>query len=161
MELKANILEIAQKLRAQVAQRKALAILLSILVLLLSSGIIFIALRGAARTPSAPDPIPVQTIDINGKLDEADSQVEVLPQTERLEREGTLQPLDPFASPPMLVGVLLGGGGEDMAIIEAGGNTYITRVGDVVAGLWQVSEIHRDKTIIYMGENKTVLYLGR
>lgn len=167
MELRARILEIIQAMRANIAQRKALAVLLSLLILLFSSGLIFFTLRGPAYTPADPEPLPVQTTDADENTDlpaEADSdheQVDVLPQVERTDEEETLRPRDPFAAPPKLMGVLLGGEGEDLAIIEAGGNTYISSVGDSVAGLWKLRKIQRDKAILLLGEEETVLYLGR
>ncbi len=162
MELKAVVSEKVQTLRGYIAHNKGLTVLLSVLILLFSAGLIFLSIPDDA--PATSDPLPAITTDFNGLPEEADpdsEQVEILPQLERMEREGALQPLDPFAAPPMLMGVLLGGGGEDIAIIEAGGNTYITRIGDRVAGLWQVREIHKDKAIIRMGEHETILHLGR
>lgn len=156
-----------QAFRSYIEENKILAVSLSLLVIFFSTGLIYMALQDADAVPADSQPtfpveeneVPAETAPPDNALHDHD-QVEVLPQLERMETEGKLQPFDPFAAPPQLVGVLAGGG-EAIAIIEAGGNTYIVKTGELVAGLWKVTEIQRDQAVIVLEETETVLQLGR
>lgn len=172
MELRANFAEKVQTLRGQIAQKKTLAVVASMLVILFSAGLIYSTLSGHTNAaPTAPQP-PTQAVapvtgdgdteDDNGdEMSLENEQVEVLPRVERMDDEPSLKPMDPFAAPPLLVGVLLGGGGDDIAIIEAGGKTFIVKTGEMIAGLWKVAEIHKDRVVISIGGQQTILSLGR
>lgn len=162
MEIRNAILEKIQIIRVIIKNKKGLIVPVSILLILLSAGLVYYTI-GLRR----PDPAPALTADpaIGDERGEnalvAEDAVEVLPQIERQEEEEMMRPPDPFAAPPILVGVLMGGVGENIAIIEAGGNRYIATEGNMVAGLWKVQEIHRDKAVIVLRDRETVLYLGR
>jgi len=56
--------------------------------------------------------------------------------------------VDPFAGPAVLRGVITGGGGNDLAIIEIGGATYVAAPGDKIAGDWTVTEIKNGLVIL-------------
>lgn len=80
----------------------------------------------------------------------------VLPETRRApaEQPESASPsdaggtVDPFAGPAVLRGVITGGGGNDLAIIEIGGATYVAAPGDKIAGDWTVTEIKNGLVIL-------------
>jgi len=162
VEIRNAIHDKIQIIRVIIRNKKGLIVPLSILLLLLSTGLVYYTIE--LRRPDALPALPVEPAIGNERRENAfvaDDAVEVLPQIERQEEEATVRPPDPFAAPPILVGVLMGGVGENIAIIEAGGNTYVATEGNMVAGLWKVQEIQRDKAIIILRDRETVLYLGR
>ncbi|MEW5921995.1 MAG: hypothetical protein AB1796_13840 [Bacillota bacterium] len=166
MEGKKVFLEKATSLREIIAKKKGLVVLLSILIILLSAALIINATKSVRTVSPAPAPQSAKTSDPAARTNDPahaaaeDEKADVLPQTERMDEASGLHPPDPFVTPPLLMGVFLGGGGEDLAIIEVGGNAYIVAVGDMVAGLWHVMEISRHKVILELGNHETVLYLG-
>jgi len=162
VEIRNAILEKIQIIRVIIRNKKGLIVPLSILLILLSTGLIYYTI--ALRRPVPVPALPAEPAIGNERRDNAlvaDDAVEVLPQIERQEGEETMRPPDPFAAPPILVGVLIGGVGENIAIIEAGGNRYVATEGNMVAGLWKVQEIHQDKAKIILRDRETVLFLGR
>ena len=60
----------------------------------------------------------------------------------------TQQPRDPFAGGMALKGIITGGTGGDLAVIEAGNTAYILGEGATVDGEWTVKEIKRDSVIM-------------
>ncbi len=160
-----DLLGILSTVRNFIQQNKRLAVLVSILLIISSAGLLFyMAEKGNKNYPSiASLPENNAVTSPQDNINEADNEeeVEVLPQDERIDEENLLQPPDPFASPPQLMGVLLDGEEEALAIIEAGGRAYITAEGETVAGLWKVEEIYRDKVKMVLGDDEVVLFLGR
>ncbi|HIE13230.1 MAG TPA: hypothetical protein EYP63_07385 [Desulfotomaculum sp.] len=66
---------------------------------------------------------------------------------------------DPFAGPMALLGVVLGGRGGDLALIEAGGYAYVAAEGEKVAGIWEVAEITEEAVLLKAGERERRLEL--
>jgi hypothetical protein len=83
----------------------------------------------------------------------------VLPEARRnLDDSGTLLPdlADPFTGPVLLKGVIMGSG-QDLAIIEAGSQSFVVAPGDQLGDLWTVAEIHSDKVILKSEKKKMEL----
>jgi hypothetical protein len=89
----------------------------------------------------------------------------VLPETRRTldDREPQLPDLaDPFAGPVMLKGIIKGGNDEDLAIIEAGNQSYVVAPHDQLGDHWIVEEIQSDKVILKSEKEKMELrFAGR
>ncbi|KAF1086576.1 hypothetical protein SPSYN_00295 [Sporotomaculum syntrophicum] len=64
---------------------------------------------------------------------------------------------DPFSSGMVLKGIITGGNGGNLAIIETGNTAFVTGPGEEIAGGWTVEEIKRGAVIIKMGTNKLQL----
>lgn len=69
--------------------------------------------------------------------------------------------IDPFADPMKLTGVVIGGRGGAMAIIESGGTSYIVAVGDYVDDLWAVLQITRDMVILRAYSQEVSLFFDQ
>jgi len=160
-----DLLGILSTVRSFIQQKKRLAAFVSILLIIMSAGLLFYMVKkGNNNYPSIaslPEKNDITSPQDNINTADSEEKVEVLPQNERIDEENLLQPPDPFASPPQLVGVLLDGEEEALAIIEAGGRAYITAEGETVAGLWKVEEIYRDKVKMVLEDDEVVLFLGR
>ncbi len=110
--------------------------------------------------PTEPEFVSSETVDENA---EVEGTAEVLPQQQRSydqdaegERWSAFEPaVDPFSDPMRLTGVVFGGRGGAMAIIESSGTSYIVAEGDYVDDLWAIRSIHRD-TVILRAHNQEV-----
>lgn len=67
---------------------------------------------------------------------------------------------DPFADGIVLRGVIIGGAGSDLAVIETGNTAYVVSRGAVVAGDWTVAEINRSSVVLASGNSELILELG-
>lgn len=59
---------------------------------------------------------------------------------------------DPFNVAYNLKGVIIGGNGGSMAIIEAGNTAYVAGVGEEIEGGWRVKEIKEDAVTLAAGD---------
>ena len=103
---------------------------------------------------------------ING--DDLVEQAEVLPQQIRSNEDSeesdwsSSNPLtDPFGGPMKLTGIVTGGRGGPMAIVESSGTSYIVSEGDYVDDLWAVHEISRDIVIMRAHNQEVSLFLDQ
>jgi hypothetical protein len=97
------------------------------------------------------------------------NRVDILPQTERSAVEGTAdskggsagQPVknDPFSGPLKLVGVVIGGGGKNMAVLESGGRSYVLQKGDVLDNGMSVESISEEEIRLKDGERQVSVKL--
>jgi len=101
-----------------------------------------------------------------GKADPNQNAV-MLPQTERpIEEEENNEAAksdqinDPFAGPILLKGVMLKGGSGSLAIIEAGGTSYICGEGEKIAGGWKVENIEYEQVLLKKDAQEMVIYLS-
>ncbi|MDW7728811.1 MAG: hypothetical protein SCJ94_02220 [Bacillota bacterium] len=94
---------------------------------------------------------------------------EVLPQQKR-DTEGVLSgaqwsafepSIDPFSDPMRLTGVVIGGRGGNMAIIESSGTSYIVSVGDYVDDLWAVLKISAEMVVMRAYNQEVSLFLDQ
>ena len=69
--------------------------------------------------------------------------------------------VDPFTDPMRLTGVVTGGRGGAMAIIESSGTAYIVAVGDYVDDLWAVRQITRDMVVMRAYNQEVSLFLDQ
>ncbi len=69
--------------------------------------------------------------------------------------------VDPFADPMKLTGVVIGGRGGAMAIVESGGTSYIVAVGDYVDDIWAVLQITRDMVILRAHNQEVSLFFDQ
>lgn len=99
----------------------------------------------------------------SGNAEEAPGdEAEVLPQTRR--DNGETQSMDvffrdPFASPLKLTGIVTGGSGGAMAIIESSGTTYVVTAGDVINEFWTVLTISQEAVLLNAGDREVNLRL--
>jgi hypothetical protein len=87
---------------------------------------------------------------------------EVLPQVQRdngLTGGSDLFARDPFAAPLRLTGLITGGAGGSMAIVESSGTTYVVIVGDVIDEFWTVLKISLEEVLITSGDREVSLRL--
>lgn len=144
--------------------------------LILAGVILFLAVFGLAYSiviltdRTAIEQVPTQpgtTGQVPSDSDNA-NLVEVLPQLQRSSEEvadgalTSLNPImDPFAEPIKLTGVVIGGRGGTMAIIESSGTSFIVAVGDYVDDLWAVYQITRGSAVLRARNQEVVLYLDQ
>ena len=144
--------------------------------LIIAGAILFLAVAGgiysivvlADRTASELNIAEPDTAgSVSGDSAAADL-VEVLPQQRRDNEDSeeqswtTFDPMmDPFAEPMKLTGVVIGGRGGTMAIIESGGSSYIVAVGDYVDDLWAVYQITRGMVVLRAHNQEVSLYLDQ
>lgn len=100
--------------------------------------------------------------------DKAGQAYELLPEIKRPldpsseENPERRQVKDPFIGPLELAGVVLGGRGGNLAIIEAGDAAYVVSEGDLVQSVWTVSKIGPDTVLLIAGEQQLRLsFAGR
>jgi preprotein translocase subunit SecG len=92
-------------------------------------------------------------------------KVEVLPQPKRETEkskssaadEKKKESKDPFAGPMFLKGTIIGDNGNNKAMIESEGVSYIVSVGDKVGELWSVDKIDRMEVLLKSGDKEIVL----
>ncbi|MEW5785521.1 MAG: hypothetical protein AB1767_10690 [Bacillota bacterium] len=66
---------------------------------------------------------------------------------------------DPFAAPLKLTGVISGGWGDPIAIIESGSAAYIVSVGDIINEVWTVAQIVKDTVVLKAADREVKLQL--
>jgi len=69
--------------------------------------------------------------------------------------------VDPFSDPMRLTGVVTGGRGGAMAIIESSGTSYIVSVGDYVDDLWAVRQISSEMVTMRAYNQEVSLFLDQ
>ncbi|TYO95059.1 hypothetical protein [Desulfallas thermosapovorans] len=79
-----------------------------------------------------------------------------LPDTSR-KLEDNREIRDPFSRGMMLKGIITGGSGGNLAIIESGTNAYVVGPGDEMEGGWTVEEIKSGAVILKNGVHKVQL----
>ncbi|MDH7577821.1 MAG: hypothetical protein QHH75_08365 [Bacillota bacterium] len=84
----------------------------------------------------------------------------VLPDTERQKETTAERLLDPFAGPMALRGIIRGGAGGDLAIIELRDTAYVAGPGATIAGTWKLKTIGRDYAVLTCGDQELRLELG-
>lgn len=112
--------------------------------------------------------IVLVTIPGSSKPDKKGDQegtITFLPTTTRTvdEPETPLTPLqvrDPFSGGIVLRGVITGGEGGDLAVIEAGSTAYVASKGATIAGDWTVVEIRRNSVLLASANRELLLELG-
>ncbi|SHE61259.1 hypothetical protein SAMN02745133_00787 [Desulforamulus putei DSM 12395] len=80
----------------------------------------------------------------------------LLPETKRTMEERP-QPRDPFSGSLQLKGVITGGGGDNLAIIEAGNVSYIVGPGQELAGGLVVKEVNNNSVVLQAASGKIYL----
>ena len=138
----------------------------SILLLAVAGGlysVLIIAGRSAADQELTEGS---QESSVNG--DDIVEQAEVLPQQIRKDEDSedsgwsTFNPMtDPFGGPMKLTGIVTGGRGGPMAIVESSGNSYIVSEGDYVDDLWVVFEVSPEVVIMRAHNQEVSLYLDQ
>jgi len=138
----------------------------SILLLAVAGGlysVLLIAGRSAADQELTEGS---QESSVNG--DDIVEQAEVLPQQIRKDEDSeesdwsSFNPMtDPFGGPMKLTGIVTGGRGGSMAIIESSGNSYIVSEGDYVDDLWVVFEVSPEVVIMRAHNQEVSLYLDQ
>lgn len=129
-----------------------------------------VILRGqtASGEMALPDTETAETAESEG---EVAGTAEVLPQQVRSndndENDNNLSwstfdaNVDPFSDPMKLTGVLYGGRGGPLAIIESSGTSYIVSEGDYVDDLWAVRSIVRDSVILRAHNQEVKLFFDQ
>ncbi len=94
--------------------------------------------------------LPVQQREIFGEnIDD------ILNSQENIENEkiSSDKGIDPFIGPITLTGVIAGGKGSNVAILQIGNTTYVVSEGEVILDYWTVEEIENNFIILKAGEN--------
>jgi len=167
-----NIIESLVKafdfINPEIFKNKRFLIIAGVILSIALVGIVYSLILLSDRTASGAIPMQSGTTDLNPSEADASDLVEVLPQMQRSNEESNVgaQPafgpiMDPFAEPIRLTGVVLGGRGGAMAIIESSGTSYIVAVGDYVDDLWAVHQITRGMAVLRAQNQEVSLYLDR
>lgn len=125
-------------------------------ILLILASIYLINLRKSSAKPG---------LDQNGNLADTPPAeiVEMLPQSKRNsvdQDEAVWFARDPFALPLKLTGIITGGWGESMAIVESGSSADIVKVGDVISEVWTVIQITTESVILQAADREVKLQLN-
>ncbi len=142
-------------------REKPLYIVIGIVLLLAVAGGIYVLLFLNGNGDADGGELPA------GDL--VEETAEVLPQPEREHVEEDDESLwhsvtsfaDPFEKPMKLTGIVSGGRGGGMAIIEAGSTSYIVNEGDYVSGIWSVYEIRSEEVVLRARDQEISLYLDQ
>lgn len=136
-----------------------------LLLLALAGGVyaILVLRNGSAAAPPAENNREgVETGE------QAVESAEVLPQQRREDEASDsagrsfFEPVqDPFADPMRLSGIVHGGRGGSMAIIESGGTSYIVSEGDYVDDIWAVREIGGGRVVLRAYTQEVSLFLDQ
>lgn len=133
--------------------------LLAVLVIVV---VILYAGPGGAKKPESVPAMAQSTAMPDG------NRVQVLPQTERdisansSSKGGTSgdnAARDPFNGPASLIGILTGDDGNNVAVVEADGKSYIVKKGDIIGGNTIVEEISADEIKLKDNDTETTLKL--
>lgn len=167
-----NMKDIFLKVKERVSFRSRLfiAIAISILLLTLGGGIYSAALtRNSDQSERSSHQLNATDLDLNDN--DIAEIAEVLPQQIRSNEDyedseeqswSYFNPVvDPFGGPMKLTGVLIGGWGGAMAIVESSGTSYIVSEGDYVDDLWAVREITRNSVIMRANNQEVSLFLDQ
>ncbi|ACV63985.1 hypothetical protein Dtox_3250 [Desulfofarcimen acetoxidans DSM 771] len=119
------------------------------IVVVLIFALIFVKVKFYGE-PSQNTPVT----GINPKDVSLDKMYNYLPASKRTIKEQS-QGEDPFSGGMTLQGIISGGEGGDLAIIQSGGAVYIVSKGMSVADVWQVREINKS-TVTLSGGGKTI-----
>jgi hypothetical protein len=147
------------------------------LFIIIAGAILFIAVAGGVfsvyllRDKVTADGSPARD-NLTGAVsvpEEVSDVAEVLPQQRRNTDDESSSDLwnsfeagvDPFTDPMRLTGVVIGGRGGAMAIIESSGTAYIVAVGDYVDDLWAVRQITRDMVVMRAYNQEVSLFLAQ
>ncbi len=159
-----NILE---KLQELARNRMFLIVAGAILAIALVGGIssILILRSNSTAVDSENDGVAA---GISGADSDIPETAQVLPQNVRASEDAendswaAFQPfVDPFSDPMKLTGVVFGGRGGAMAIIESSGTSYIVSEGDYVDDLWAVRSILRNSVILRAHNQEVSLYFDQ
>ncbi len=138
----------------------------SILLLAVAGGVISLFIMGGRTAAEQELQDNNHVSAING--DDLVEQAEVLPQqirsnedSEESDRSAFSPLTDPFGGPMKLTGIVTGGRGGSMAIVESSGTSYIVSEGDYVDDLWAVYEISRDIVIMRAHNQEVSLFLDQ
>ena len=138
----------------------------AILFLAVAGGVYSIFMLGNGN--SAGDAASREDADSGPQGEEVVEIAEVLPQNRRYSDDLEFElddwpaagmPVDPFADPMRLTGVVVGGYGGTMAIIESSNTSYIVSVGDYIDDIWLVYRISRDGAVLRAGGQEIYIYL--
>ena len=129
-----------------------------------------VTLRDRTSSDEPSEPAVASTETANGN-DEVAGTAEVLPQQVRNNEiadddndrswSAFSANVDPFSDPMKLTGVLYGGRGGPLAIIESSGTSYIVSEGDYVDDLWAVRSIVRDSVVLRAHNQEVRLYFDQ
>lgn len=153
----------------ELAGNKLYLVIAGVILLLAVTGTTYgaLALRNDRNAVAGPDN---QTLSGTAGNDSTVADTaEVLPQqirtntTEEDENNWSgFEPfIDPFADPMKLTGVVIGGRGGAMAIVESGGTSYLVAVGDYVDDLWAVFQITRDMVVLRAHNQEVSLFFDQ
>lgn len=145
-------------------QNKTLAFLLPVLLIMIVVVVIIYIPKGDKPT----DSIPVSAENVAAQS----NKVDVLPQTERVINEETANKgestattnddkavKDPFVGPMTFSGVLINSNGDNIAVIEGNGKSYVVRKGDMIGDSIQVDSISAEEVVLKGNERTIVLKL--
>lgn len=146
-------------------QNKTLVFLLPVLLILIIVVVIIYIPKGAKQPDSGVQTMAENTLTKSNKVD-------VLPQTERVTDEEAADKADstvaekdenvvkdPFEGPLTYNGVLINNNGDNIAIIEGNGKSYLVRQGDVIGDSLKVDSISADEVVLKDNDRTTVLKL--
>ncbi len=131
--------------------RENRTIAFSIPVLLVLLIVLIIVYSGLGKDVSE-EAVPA-VAEASGTLSSNPQTIEILPNTERVIKNGsdtddTAVQRDPFSGPMNLVGIVASTDGKNIAVIEANDKSYILEKGDNIESNMTVSDITADKVVI-------------
>lgn len=139
-------------------QKKFNRIVALIFAFVIIAGIAALAIS-LLKQRSGPDPLNNGAAGNNNDAETG----EVLPQTIREPAnadDAIWFSRDPFAAPLKLTGVISGGWGDPIAIIESGSAAYIVSVGDIINDVWTVAQIVNDTVVLKAPDREVKLQLN-
>lgn len=151
------------------AQNKSLMVLLPLLLVML----VVVAIIYVPKLFNSNSGVPASAADTTKQTQQTsqESKVEVLPQTQRVideeaadeadksTSESASPEKDPFVGPISYTGYVLNSNGDNIAVLEGNGRTYLVRIGDILGENTEVQSITGDEVILKYSDRTTTLKL--
>lgn len=138
----------------QLKQNKKLTLIILVsIIVLLGAGLL---IKFNLNVLDAKDQEQTQENALPSELDTKLPVTTFLPQTKRTD-DAKPELKDPFAGKVLLKGIITGGGGNNLAIIEVGNTSFIAGPGDELTGGLEVAEVREEQVILTKGDQKITL----
>lgn len=154
-----NIKDLFNQLEALIKKDIKKTIIVMVCIIIIAAGLIYIIkLNYNFIKKYQENQAEQQSTAANGSSqpDVGKTASTFLPELKRKTETGQ-EVRDPFNVALKLKGIINGGNGSDLAIINGGSTSYIVKVGEEIQGGWKVKEIKEDAVILTSGNQSLEL----
>lgn len=169
MAIENNVTSSSSGIKKFFGQNKSLMVLLPLLLVML----VVVAIIYVPKLFNNNSEVPASATNTTKQTQQTgqDSKVEVLPQTQRVIDETAANEADktnsktgspekdPFVGPISYTGYVLNSNGDNIAVLEGNGRTYLVRIGDMLGENTEVQSITGEEVILKYSDRTTTLKL--